>query len=261
MPELFPGYVATDAGQPCPDLVTSTIPAPLCQRHRMQIAIAVVPEMLRTAAGMDMRPPRELPLRERALVDSAGRASLKLDGSHASVVYFLVRGDQLKIGFSTNLRRRLEALHADGSDVALLLVGDRRLEAALHEHFADFRIQATEWFQRAPALENFVGAKRRLPVPSAGAPGAVALPYASSRLPVQVSPSTLLDMAASAMREGAGGVHLSDIIAAFRDAGVHAPWSLADLGRAYEQAGVRVRRALRSGGASASASTGTTSRP
>ena len=56
MTEPYPCCVATDAGQPCPDVVTSTVPAPLCQRHRMQIASVIVLEMLQTAAGVVVKP-------------------------------------------------------------------------------------------------------------------------------------------------------------------------------------------------------------
>lgn len=234
--------LATDAGQPCSEVVTSTVPVSLCQRHRMQVAVSVVPEMLLAAAKMDYRSPRAVPPQMQAVIDGSGRAPVVLDGAHSSCVYFLSRSDRIKIGLTTNLGQRLNTLHADASDVQLLLVGHRRLEAALHEHFADFRIGSTEWFELVPALKEFIHAKRLLPIPAApvGLTEPFSLPYASARGLVDVGVEALLEMAARTAKDGEG-VHMGSIVESFRAAGVAAQWSLAELGRAYERAGVRVR--------------------
>lgn len=250
MAEATHGCVCTDGGQPCPDVVTSTIPAPICQRHRMQIAVAIVPEMLHAAACQDMRPPRELPAPMQAVIDGAGRAALRLDGAHPPCVYFLTRGDRVKIGFSANLAERLESLHAEAADVALLLVGGRPLETALHERYADFRIGTTEWFARVPCLEELISTKRRLPVapppsPVVPAPRGVGRPYASPRHTVDATAEELVVMLQRAYCPGDNGVPLENVVKAFREEGRPAAWSLSALGRAYEAAGVRVRPALR----------------
>ena len=148
MPDPIPQCLAIDAGQPCSDVVTATTPVALCQRHRMQVAISVVPEMLLAAAKQDYRTPRVVPPQMEAVIAGSGRAPMVLNASHPSCVYFLGRSDRVKIGLTTNLGQRLAVLHAGAADVHLLLTGKRRLEAALHEHFADFRISNSERFQR-----------------------------------------------------------------------------------------------------------------
>lgn len=239
--------VAMEAGQPCPNLVASAVPAPLCHRHRMQIAIAVVPEMLLKAAGADMRPPRHVSPDLWGLIDSAPQVPAKLDGAHAPCVYFLSRGDRLKIGYTTNLGGRLNALHADAADVLLTLKGGTRLEIALHERYADFRIGTTEWFERAPCLEEFIQAKRgkrMVPIAETAPPS----PRTWVRYPVDVGPDELKRMAAITYDQANRGVHLSTIIEAFQAKGVSARWRLADLARAYEEAGVKVRPGVRAEG-------------
>ncbi|MEU9861313.1 GIY-YIG nuclease family protein [Streptomyces sp. NPDC047971] len=243
MSDPTPRCLATDAGEPCDDVVTSTAPIALCQRHRMQVAISVVPEMLLAAAKQDYRTPRAVPPQMQAVIHGSGRAPMVLDTSHPSCVYFLGRSDRIKIGLTTNLGQRLAVLHAGAADVHLLLFGQRRLEAALHEHFADFRIANSEWFERVPALEEFIHAKRRLPIPmTTEATTGVrrTIPYVSARNIVDVGAEALLEMATRAAKDGEG-VHMATIVEAFRAEGVAAQWSLAELGRAYEQAGIRVR--------------------
>ncbi|WP_327594656.1 GIY-YIG nuclease family protein [Streptomyces chartreusis] len=249
MDEATPQCVATDGGRACPDLVTSAVPAPLCRRHRMEVALAIVPEMLRAAAGADVRQPRKLSPAQQALIDDAMRAPLRLDSHHPACVYLIGRGDRLKIGYSTHMARRLGDLHAEAADVLLLLAGGRRLESALHERYADFRVGNTEWFTRAQCLEDFVQQGRHRPLVAAEPPRTRTAPvHTLVRYPVDVDPEELLEVATRAYRQGERGVHLSEIVAAFRAQGVPALWSLAELGRAYEAAGVTVRAGVRVGG-------------
>lgn len=242
MSDPTPACLATDAGKACEGIVTSTVPVALCQQHRMQVAISIVPEMLLAATASDRKPGRVLLPETQAIIDEACRASMRLDGYHSGRVYFLNRGDQIKIGVTTNLGKRLRQFHAAASDVLVLLVGDHVLESALHERFADFRIGNTEWFARVPALEELIHEKRALP---AVTEERQVLHYSSRRGTVLASADELGRMARHVYEEGASGVHLSAVIEGFRAAGVSADWSLADLGRAYEQAGVRVRPAVR----------------
>ncbi|MCF3960302.1 GIY-YIG nuclease family protein [Streptomyces fuscigenes] len=211
----------------------------------MQIAMAIVPEMLRTAAG-DARQPRELPAHLQELVDSARRVPPHLDGMHPACVYFIARGDRFKIGYTTHLRRRLEALHAQASDVLLTLGGGVRLEGALHERFADFRVGTSEWFERAACVEDYVRKMRLRPLVAPAPPLPRDAPVSSlARYPVEVEPEELRRVAAMAYRQGDRGVHLSAIVAIFRAEGHRALWSLAALARAYEEAGVTVRSGVR----------------
>ncbi|MFF4292144.1 GIY-YIG nuclease family protein [Streptomyces vinaceus] len=246
MNETSPACVATDGTLACADLVTSCVPAPLCRRHRMQIAITIVPDMLSEAARTDAMFERDLPAEMQGLIDNATRRDAVVAGHHPPLVYFLGGGDRVKIGFSTNLQRRLESLTARWADVVLLLDGDRRLERALHERYASFRLDNTEWFALAPPLAAFIQDKRRNPVAADERPRRSA---AESRGgPVEVSTTQLLDMARRTYQPGNAGVHLSAITKGFRAEGIPARWTLAELGRTYRRAGVKVRDGVRAGG-------------
>lgn len=82
-----------------------------------------------------------------------------LAGSHEDAVYFIRNGNRVKIGYTTNLSRRLMALSQRRQDVVLLLAGDRKLEAALHRYFRRERLFLTEWFEYTGELERFLQAQ------------------------------------------------------------------------------------------------------
>lgn len=91
------------------------------------------------------------------------RAQMQWGGSHDARVYFLSKAGRVKIGFTTNLASRMNALQATASEVHLLLVGGKPLETALHEYFAPFRVGRTEWFDRTAAIEKFINEKALTP--------------------------------------------------------------------------------------------------
>ncbi|MDH2429332.1 GIY-YIG nuclease family protein [Sphaerisporangium sp. TRM90804] len=73
--------------------------------------------------------------------------------SATSVIYFIQRGDLIKIGYSENLARRVQALHGDR--VLLALAGTRAHESALHELFKEHRVKG-EWFRGHPDILSFI---------------------------------------------------------------------------------------------------------
>lgn len=90
-----------------------------------------------------------------------------LSGPHSPVVYFIANGDRVKIGTSTNLRKRVRALALRVENVVLLISGDSWYEGALHKRFADYRDGDSEWFRLAGDVEAFVkaGGQPALPWP------------------------------------------------------------------------------------------------
>ncbi|MEU1973303.1 GIY-YIG nuclease family protein [Microbacterium sp. NPDC019599] len=66
------------------------------------------------------------------------------------VVYYLRYADRVKIGTTSNPRRRFAAIWHD--DLLALERGDRRLEHARHVQFATERFGTTEWFAISDAL-------------------------------------------------------------------------------------------------------------
>ena len=72
--------------------------------------------------------------------------------AHDPVVYFARMGNRVKIGWTTNLKRRMSALALPMSAVAHLVDGGPAEEAELHRLFAASRIGRSEWFEITPGL-------------------------------------------------------------------------------------------------------------
>ena len=78
-------------------------------------------------------------------------------------VYFVKAGRFVKIGFSTNVAKRLAALQTSQPHKLRLLAvveGDLSTESALHARFAELRHQG-EWFRWKDPLKNFVWSLRK----------------------------------------------------------------------------------------------------
>jgi hypothetical protein len=81
---------------------------------------------------------------------------------HPPLVYFIRNGNRLKIGTTTELKRRIRTLALRAENVVLLLDGSNPLEKTLHQQFADLRIGNTEWFAYDGALIDFISDQNRL---------------------------------------------------------------------------------------------------
>jgi hypothetical protein len=82
-------------------------------------------------------------------------------GKHAPLVYFISNGNRIKIGTSTELKRRIRTLALRAENVALLLDGGKPLERQYHDQFADLRIGNTEWFAYESPLTDFIAEQNR----------------------------------------------------------------------------------------------------
>lgn len=73
-------------------------------------------------------------------------------------IYFLSSGDLIKIGFSDDVKRRINSIR-HMSPIPLTLLGfipdDQRKEHAIHKRF-DYLRSHGEWFRKTPELERFV---------------------------------------------------------------------------------------------------------
>ena len=183
--------VAIDEGVECAAEAVMVRPVPLCEQHRIQVALLVAPDALTTLlrqakTGMSRL---SLPADERAAVIAGARpkaVGAYMGGIHGPVVYFLENGSRVKIGHSTNLRSRVKGLALQEKDVCLLLQGGLTLERALHSTFAKDRIDATEWFVKSEKIVEFIESKRsKLADPDARS-GRKRLPR--QRIPASVLP-------------------------------------------------------------------------
>lgn len=79
-----------------------------------------------------------------------------IEHTDESVVYFIRFSDRVKIGTTTNLKSRLEAIPHD--EVIAVISGSYATETAIHNRFAHLRVQG-EWFRATDELLDWV--KRR----------------------------------------------------------------------------------------------------
>jgi hypothetical protein len=245
MTDLSARCLGVEEGVPCTDLATITQPVPLCTHHQMQVAVAIVPEMLASVLSMPKRAP--VPeVRDAATSRLAAKAKtvgLDLSGGHGDRVYFVRNGDRVKIGYTTNLRGRLGALCLRPDAVLLLLQGGKGLEAALHRYFSAYRIATTEWFRYTGEIERYVARKAEgRPVPSILAGGSVDGEACESL----ASRDALL--AAIRTRMGSSrAVLLSDVVDGLHDQGARADLTVTDLRRACVAHQIPVRARVRAG--------------
>jgi hypothetical protein len=66
-------------------------------------------------------------------------------------VYYLRVGDQVKIGFSSDVRRRLRA-YPPGSELLAVEPGDKKLERRRHNEFFEWLAAGREWFEPSAEL-------------------------------------------------------------------------------------------------------------
>src|SRR5690348_15631784 len=170
MNDLSARCLGIEEGAPCTDLATIAQPVPLCTHHQMQVAMAIVPEMLASAASFARRAqlPVERDSETHRAVSRARVAGIDLNGVHGARVYFVRNGDRVKIGYTTNLRGRLDALCLRAEAVLLLLEGGKDLESALHRYFAGHRVPNTEWFRYTGEIKTYIS--ERLDRHTAAAP-------------------------------------------------------------------------------------------
>ena len=94
-------------GAPCTAPVTLPEPVPLCDEHKLQVAMAVVPDLL-TAALRDARAVASRTLRPDLahMVASAQAAPMPTTDPHSALVYFMANGGRVKIGYTKSLFSR-----------------------------------------------------------------------------------------------------------------------------------------------------------
>ena len=82
---------------------------------------------------------------------------------HEPVVYFIRNGSRVKIGWTTNLRKRLESLSLPPSAVELLIPGGPAEEDMLHRRFRRTRVGRSEWFERCEAIDAYIAQNQPKP--------------------------------------------------------------------------------------------------
>ncbi len=150
--------VGTDSDEPerctawgCAGLWDKTISRaiPLCLMHFAQAHAQYansVTESVRRNAAVDSSPQRkDLQLLKVAYRREGG-----------PVVYYVSMPPHIKIGTTTNFRRRMREFYTQRDDVLAVEPGGRPLEASRHQQFAAFRIKGTELFEKNSVLDELI---------------------------------------------------------------------------------------------------------
>lgn len=152
----------------------------LCPDHKDEITMVLAHDIARTdllhlatlqEQGVSRWKPPAIPVYEGPEVASTDAAIVREvphSGRHEPIVYFLLNGDRVKIGYTTNLAARITSLSLRQENVILALDGGRELEARLHRRFHRHRIRGTEWFNFAEEIKEFTRARPRVPRPESG---------------------------------------------------------------------------------------------
>lgn len=80
--------------------------------------------------------------------------------AHDSVVYFIRNGSRIKIGWTTNVKKRIFALSLPADSLELQIDGGPEEEDIMHRRFAKARVGRSEWFEATPELLEFIEQRR-----------------------------------------------------------------------------------------------------
>ena len=126
--------------------------APLCMEHAKKVAVQV---MLLTNTSVN---PTMKGIGGKATAKKLAAPYSPQPRDRAGVVYFIQFGDRIKIGFTSDLKRRMQVLPHD--KVLAVIAGTMTDERRCHEKFAHLRLTG-EWFSAGPELLKFIN---KLPV-------------------------------------------------------------------------------------------------
>ena len=120
----------------CGVIRSEMMDVPLCDRHAIDIYRKV-----------------KAAIEDEARFERSQRIVSMPSRTVPGVVYFVELGSRIKIGFSTNLKSRLQTVPAER--VLATMPGTMDDEKAMHERFRDCRVHR-EWFAKSPELLAFI---------------------------------------------------------------------------------------------------------
>lgn len=128
---------------------------PLCEAHYCEVGLHFIDRNTiggRTFGVVERRFQRERHEKLLAKQIELGRQATakRAEIAERSVVYYVRTGRYVKIGYTSDLKRRLHSLRLDPTAVMATEPGGRALEAQRHAEFAEERIGRREDF--APSL-------------------------------------------------------------------------------------------------------------
>lgn len=132
----------------------------LCETHAVDIAIAVIREQkarnLTERFFKQQTTEQAVRWSESRAEDErheAEKAALRQD--REGFVYYLRVGERIKIGYSADVKRRMQK-YPPGSELLAVEPGDLELETQRHRQFAGSLLDGREWFRPTPDVLELV---------------------------------------------------------------------------------------------------------
>lgn len=139
----------------------------LCRQHALLVWSVIDQEIIESGQLQDLRAQRQAEkehreaerVREMAELDAARAAEYAalppLAPPPPGYVYYLRVGVHIKIGFATNLERRLASYPPD-TELLAVETGTMKDEMDVHRTFKDFRASGREWYEPRPVLMDHI---------------------------------------------------------------------------------------------------------
>lgn len=123
----------------------------LCMSHARQVAEALIQSQVWAERTHEALSKEQQPVDLRGLERLQREQDREADAERRKVgqpgfVYYLQVGERVKVGFSTDVRRRMRQ-YPPGCRLLAIEPGDYELEKARHRQFAGSRTEGREWFR------------------------------------------------------------------------------------------------------------------
>lgn len=150
-PQLEGCTVQRKDGRFCDSPSADEMPFPICAHHATKLFM----HMRWMVKDFDNDPLRKMMVAIDGLDTERSRAARNAPKRRPGVVYYVLVGDVLKIGYSENLRARLNT-YPPHRKLLATEPGTYSLEAKRHNEFADLLNGGREWFRFEGALVEHV---------------------------------------------------------------------------------------------------------
>lgn len=140
------GHIKRCVWPDCGEQLDSTRIGALCLDHAMLVHEAVLASTKPPVTNAQARA-----VQRRQVERDQEQARARARGQQPGWIYYVRVGDQVKIGYSADVKRRMRAYPPD-SHLLAVHPGTRELETELHQRFAGSRAAGREWFRETVDL-------------------------------------------------------------------------------------------------------------
>jgi hypothetical protein len=150
--------VIDSRGYQCTAVPMTGLRIPLCKHHAAQVLRSFGFSMPEKGIKDEAQRRADEDVRRRRWSDHLDRrAEHRAALLEASVVYYVAIGDHIKIGYSSNVKRRLSQLRVEADALLAIEPGGHDVEAKRHRQFRADRIHARrEDFRLSDALRQHI---------------------------------------------------------------------------------------------------------